>query len=284
MESKQNEKVWFVTGASKGLGADLIVKLLSDGYKVAASSRNKQSLIDLVGEHNDFLPLAMDVTSDQDVKKAVGLIIERFGRVDVVVNNAGYSQIGAVEELSDAEVKRNYDVNVFGPLNVIRHTAPYLRDQRSGHIINISSIGGIIGNYPAFGIYCSTKFAVAGYTEALAVEMAPFGIHTTLVYPGYFRTSFLEKDSVSLPAHPIEAYANAREVEAQHLNDINGNQPNDSKKAAAVFIELTNLEHPPVHFFMGVGISELVKGKLSIIEDALAENLELTESTAFTGA
>lgn len=276
----QTEKVWFVTGASKGLGAELVQRLLAEGYSVAATSRNKQALIDLAGNSQNFLPLSMDVTRDEDVKRAIGEVIEKFGRIDVIVNNAGYSQIGAVEELSADEVQKNFDVNVFGPLHVIRYAAPYLRAQRSGHIFNIASIGGFVGNFPAFGIYCSTKFAMAGYTEALAVEMEPFGVHTTLVYPGYFRTSFLEKDSAMVPAHPIEAYANAREVEAQHLNDINGNQPNDPKKAAEVFIALSKQEQPPVHFFMGVGAADFVKGKLTVIERSLTENRELAESTA----
>jgi NAD(P)-dependent dehydrogenase (short-subunit alcohol dehydrogenase family) len=282
-KEKQTEKVWFVTGASKGLGAELIQRLLTEGYKVIATSRKMQSLIDLVGEQESFLPLDMDVTSNADVKEAIRKGMERFGRIDVVVNNAGYSQIGAIEELTDEEVKKNFDVNVFGPLHVIRNVAPYLRAQGSGHIFNIASIGGFVADFPAFGIYCSTKFAMAGYTEALAVEMSPFGVHTTLVYPGYFRTNFLAKDSAMLPEHPIEAYADARAVEAQHLDEINGNQPNDPKKAAAVFIELSKQEHPPVHFFMGVGASEFVKTKIKVIEKAVAENLELAESTAITG-
>lgn len=281
METQQ-AKVWFVTGASKGLGADLVKQLLAQGYKVAATSRKKQALTEMIGEHDNFLPLTMDVTSNTDVKNAIEQVIEKFGQINVVVNNAGYSQIGAVEELTAEEVQRNFDVNVFGPLHVIRHVAPYLRQQRSGHIFNIGSIGGFVGNFPAFGIYCSTKFAMAGYSEALAVEMEPFGIHTTLVYPGYFRTNFLEKDSAMLPANPIEAYANAREVEAQHLNQINGNQPNDPKKAAEVFIELSKQERPPVHFFMGVGAAGFVREKLQVINAALDDNLELAESTAIT--
>lgn len=279
---QQNEKVWFVTGASKGLGADLVQRLLAEGYKVAATSRKKQSMIDLIGEHENFLPLTMDVTSNEDVKKAIDQVVDKFGSIDVVVNNAGYSQIGAIEELTDAEVKNNFNVNVFGPLNVIRNAAPYLRKQRAGHIFNIASIGGFVGDFAAFGIYCSTKFAMAGYTEALAVEMQPFGVHTTLVYPGYFRTTFLDKDSVMVPASPIEAYANAREVEAQHLKEINGNQPNDPKKAAEVFIELSKQETPPVHFFMGIDAAAMVNSKISTIELALASNLKLTESTAIT--
>ncbi len=278
----ETKKVWFITGASKGLGLSFVRELLSEGYMVAATSRNKQVLVDSVGDHENFLPLTMDVTTDEDVKQSVGKVIERFGRIDIMVNNAGYSQIGTVEELSDEEVRRNFDVNVFGALNVIRHVAPHLRQQQSGHIFNIASIGGIAGDFPAFGIYCSTKFAMAGFTEALAVEMKPFGIHTTLIYPAYFRTNFLEKDSAMLPANPIAAYANAREVEAAHVNDINGNQPNDPEKAAKVLIELSKQENPPVHFFMGVGAEEFVRGKIKVVEQALDENRELAISTAIS--
>ena len=277
---QHTEKVWFVTGASRGLGADLVRRLLAEGYKVAATSRTRQSLINMVGEQKDFLPLTMDVTSNDDVRNGIQETVARFGRIDVVVNNAGYSQIGAIEELTAQEVNRNFEVNVFGPLHVIRNVAPYLREQRAGHIINIASVGGIVGDFPAFGVYCATKFAMAGFTEALAVEMRPFGVHTTLVYPAYFRTSFLEKNSAMVPAHPIDAYVNARDVEAQHLNEINGNQPNDPAKAAAVLIELVKQERPPVHFFMGVGAAEFVKAKIKVIEQALEENKDLAESTA----
>ncbi|QJD96658.1 SDR family oxidoreductase [Mucilaginibacter robiniae] len=274
------KKVWFITGASKGLGLNFVQQLLAEGYQVAATSRNQQSLIDAVGVHEGFLPLSMDVTSNEEVKQTIEQVINKFGRIDIIVNNAGYSQIGTLEELSDEEVKRNFDVNVFGALHVIRNVAPYLRKQHSGHIFNISSVGGYIGDFAGFGIYCSTKFAMAGFTEALAVEMQPFGVKTTLIYPAYFRTNFLEKDSAMTPANPIDAYANAREVEASHLDEINGNQPNDPRKAAKVLIELSKQDNPPVHFFMGVGAYELAQAKIKVIEQALQNNKELAVSTA----
>lgn len=190
-----------------------------------------QSLEQAVGEASDlFLPLAMDVTDNDDVKAAIASCVHHFGRIDVVVNNAGYSLIGTLEELSDAEVKDNFNVNVFGSLHVIRHASPYLRQQKSGYIFNIASIGGYTGGYPGFGIYCATKFAVAGLTEALAEEMKDFGIHVSVVYPGYFRTDFLSSGSVKTAANPIAAYESARAVEQAHLHDINGNQPNDPEE------------------------------------------------------
>ncbi|MBE8719693.1 SDR family NAD(P)-dependent oxidoreductase [Sphingobacterium pedocola] len=261
----ETKKVWFVTGASKGLGLTLVHELLAQDYHVVATSRSQHALLEAIGEHTHFLPLEMDITNDSDVAKAVEIAVDTFGKIDVVVNNAGYSQIGTLEELTDEEARRNYDVNVFGSLNVIRHTAPHLRQQQSGHIFNIASIGGLVGSFPAFGIYCSTKFAVAGFTEALAVEMEPFGVHTTLVYPGYFRTDFLSKGSVQTPANPIDAYTAARASEAAHLDQINGNQPNDPQKAAELFIQLSKLDHPPVHFVMGEDAHGMVQDKIQLL-------------------
>ena len=181
------KNVWFVTGASKGLGLILVKKLLENGYRVAATTRSTELLINEVGNVSDtFLPIEMDVTENKNVKEVIAKTVGHFGKIDVIVNNAGFAQIGALEELSDTEAKKSFDVNVFGYLNVIRHATPYLRNQQSGHIFNISSIGGYIGNFPGFGVYCATKFAVAGFTESLAEEMKEFGVNVTLVYPGYF--------------------------------------------------------------------------------------------------
>lgn len=176
------EKVWFITGASKGLGLILAKKLLAQGYYVAATSRKKEVLIDELGAKSEkFLPLQMDLTDNTNVNKAIEATITHFGHIDRIVNNAGYGQMGTLEELTDEEVKKSFDVNVFGALNIIRNVAPHLRQQKSGHIFNISSIGGFIGNFASFGIYCSTKLAMAGFTEALAEEMKAFNVHTTLV-------------------------------------------------------------------------------------------------------
>ncbi|WBL24297.1 SDR family oxidoreductase [Zunongwangia sp. HGR-M22] len=276
------KKVWFVTGASKGLGLTLTKKLLAQGFRVAATSRSKNSLIAAIGEENEsFFPIEMDLTNNQNVKKAIEASIGHFGKIDVLVNNAGYSQIGTLEELSEKEVERNFKVNVFGYLNVIRNASAYLRQQKSGHLFNISSIGGYTGNFAGFGIYCSTKFAVTGFTEALAEEMKPFGVNTTLVYPGYFRTNFLSEGSVQTPANPIEEYKAAREMEQAHLNDINGNQPNDPEKAAEVFIALSQQENPPVHFFMGEDAYHYANLKIETIQKAMEENRDLGTSTGF---
>jgi NAD(P)-dependent dehydrogenase (short-subunit alcohol dehydrogenase family) len=276
------KKVWFITGASKGLGLTLVKKLLLQGFSIAATSRNKNSLINEIGEVSEkFLPIEMDLTKNGNVSKAIETAINHFGRIDVVVNNAGYSQIGTLEELSEEEVENNFKVNVFGSLNVIRNASYYLRKQKSGHIFNIASIGGYTGNFSGFGIYCATKFAVAGFTEALAEEMKPFGVNTTLVYPGYFRTNFLSEGSVQTPTNPIEDYITAREMEQAHLNDINGNQPNDPEKAAEALIALSEKENPPVHFFMGEDAYHYASLKIETIQKAMKENIILGTSTGF---
>ncbi|RYZ87096.1 MAG: SDR family oxidoreductase [Proteobacteria bacterium] len=198
-------KVWFITGASKGIGLVLAKKLLQAGYKVAATSRNDASLIKAVGARSDnFLPLAMDLQSEDSVRAAVQACVQTFGGMDSLVNNAGYGLFGTIEELSDEESRENYNVNVFGLLNVLRASLPILREQKSGHIFNISSVDGFAGGFPGVGIYCSTKFAVAGITEGLKEEVELFGIKTTLVYPGYFRTNFLNSGSMVLPKKTIK--------------------------------------------------------------------------------
>ncbi|KAB1230486.1 SDR family NAD(P)-dependent oxidoreductase [Chryseobacterium viscerum] len=277
----ETKKVWFVTGASKGLGFELVKKLLSEGFQVAATSRTVESLISTIGDTSEnFLPLSVNITDNNDIKSAIAKTVEHFGRIDVVVNNAGYGQIGTLEELTDEEARENYAVNVFGTLNVIRNAMPYLREQRSGNIFNISSVGGYSANFPGWGIYCSTKFAVAGFTEALAEEVKDFGIHATVVYPGYFRTDFLNKDSVKTPANPIQAYEAARNSEQAHLNEINGNQPNDPEKAADVLIQISKEKNPPVHLLLGVGTMEFLNNKIDILKKDAEKWEKLTVSTA----
>jgi len=276
----ETKKVWFVTGASKGLGLALVKKLLAKNYRVAAATRNAQSLISEIGEKSEtFLPLELNLMDNEDVQSAVVKTVDHFGQLDVVVNNAGYGQIGTLEELTDKEARANFDINVFGTLNVIRNTVPYLREQKSGHLFNISSIGGYFGNFPGWGIYCATKFAVAGLTESLAEEIKEFGVHATVVYPGYFRTDFLSKDSVKTPENPIQVYETARSSEQAHLNEINGNQPNNPEKGAEALIAISEVQNPPVHFLLGTGTSEFLDAKIKTITDDAKQWENLTMST-----
>jgi len=278
----ETKKVWFVTGASKGLGLTLVKKLLQNGYCVAATTRNTQSLIDEVGQSSEvFLPLEVNLTDNNDVKTAIKKSIEHFGKIDVVVNNAGYGQIGTLEELTDEEARGNFDVNVFGMLNVIRNVMPYLRTQKSGKIFNVSSVGGLFAGFPGWGIYCSTKFAVAGFTEALAEEAKAFGVTATVVYPGYFRTGFLAKGSVRTPKQAIQDYKAARQSEQAHLESISGNQPNDPEKAADVLIAINKEENPPVHLLLGHDAYDILKSKIDIITKDVEQWKNYTLSTAF---
>lgn len=275
------KKVWLVTGASKGLGLTLVKKLLNEGFRVAATSRNTQTLIQEIGIISDvFLPLEVDLTNDQNVKDAIVKSVVHFGQIDVVVNNAGYGQIGTLEELTDEEARSNFDINVFGSLHVIRHVMPYLREQKSGNIFNISSIGGFFAGFAGWGIYCATKFAVAGFTESLAAEAKSFGVKATVVYPGYFRTDFLAKGSVMLAKNPIAAYEEARQSEQTHLNDINGNQPNDPEKAAEVLIAISKEENPPVHLFLGNDAYDMAYNKISVVTNETEQWKSYTLSTA----
>ncbi|OLY94191.1 NADP-dependent 3-hydroxy acid dehydrogenase YdfG [Cnuella takakiae] len=276
------QKVWFVTGASKGLGLALVQKLLTQGYKVAATSRTLDSLKTAVGTDNsNFLPLALDLLNETDVQRAIHLTIDHFGSLDVVVNNAGYGLVGALEELSDVEARANFDVNVFGALNIIRQALPQLRRQRSGHIFNIASIGGFNGGFPGFGIYCATKFAVHGFSEGLLHEAAPFGIHTTLVMPGYFRTNFLEGSSLLTPKQELPEYQNVRDVQLQHQQQINNNQPGDPDKAADVLIAVAGMNTPPFHLFLGSDAVSLAEQKMTAVQQEVSDNRPLMTSTNF---
>jgi NAD(P)-dependent dehydrogenase (short-subunit alcohol dehydrogenase family) len=274
--------VWFVTGASKGLGLSLVKKLLDEGYSVAATSRNVDDLENAVGVSNEkFLPLAMNLLDETDVERAIKKSVDHFGRIDVVVNNAGYGLVGGLEELSDAEARANFDVNVFGALNVIRKSLPFLRQQKSGHIFNIASVGGFIGTFPGFGIYCATKFAMHGFTESLATEVKPFGIQATVVSPGYFRTNFLEPSSLQVPKKEMEEYKTVREAQHAHQFDINGKQMGDPDKAASVLITVAAMKEAPLHLFLGSDAYEFVNKKIDSLRDSMQSVKELATSTAY---
>lgn len=274
--------VWFITGASKGLGLILVKRLLAEGYKVAATSRNVKELQRAVGNSiATFIPLQVDIADNASVSNAIKNVIKKFGSLDVVVNNAGYGQLGTIEELTDAEARQNFDVNVFGTLNVIRNVMPHFRNKKAGHIINISSIAGFLGAFPGWGIYNATKFAVAGLTEALSAETASMGIKTTIVYPGYFKTNFLLQGSLKVAKNPIADYKEARDLEVWHETQAIGNQPGDPEKAAWAFIKLAESENPPLHFFMGSDAVSMANNKIGILQASIKDNEELSHSTNF---
>ncbi|MDB4943281.1 MAG: short-chain dehydrogenase/reductase [Labilithrix sp.] len=278
----KNDKVWFITGASKGLGLSLARRVLREGGRVAATSRSRKALIAALGEQSaSLLSLEVDLLDAGSVRDAVAATLGHFGALDVVVNNAGYGQLGTIEELSDAETRKNFDVNVFGLLNVLRAVLPHLREKRTGHIFDISSIAGFVGGFSGWGIYVATKFAVAGITESLHADLAEHGVHVTLVYPGYFRTAFLEQGSLALPESPIAAYAAARASHAQHVEEINSRQPGDPERLAGVLVETAASASPPLHLFLGSDAFAMATQKLDGLRAELARHEAVSRSTDF---
>jgi NAD(P)-dependent dehydrogenase (short-subunit alcohol dehydrogenase family) len=277
----ESNKVWFVTGASKGLGLTLVKLLLKNGNKVVATSRIVDDLAKAVNQESEnFLPLAVALTNEGNVAQAIEQTIEKFGRIDVIVNNAGYGLVGSFEEITDEEIRQNFDVNVFGTLNVIRKTVPFLRKQKSGHIINIASIAGYIGD-GGFGSYTSTKFAVVGLSEALAAEVKPFGIHVTMIAPGLFRTNFLSKGSVMYTKQEIEAYQSVRDLSVFLDNEIDGKQEGDPEKAAEAMVRIASEENPPLHLLLGSDAYKAVSEKLSTLQKEFDQWKEVSTSTDF---
>lgn len=274
-----DDQVWFITGASKGLGLELARRLVQRGARVAVTSRSSAALTRELGDA--VLALEVDLGDEASVGRAVQATVERFGRLDVVVNNAGYGQMGAVEEVSDAEARRNFDVNVFGVLNVLRATLPQLRAQRAGHVLNIASIGGFVGSFSGWGVYCASKFALAGLTEGLREDLADLGVQVTLVYPGYFRTEFLSADSVGLPGTRIADYVAARSSERTHRESIAGNQPGDPGKLAEVLIATALQPAAPLHLFLGSDALSMAESKLGAMHDEVERHAATSRSTDF---
>jgi len=274
------KKVWFITGASKGLGLSLVHQLLKAGQFVAATSRNIDELKNVVTvETAKFLPLAVNLADEKSVEAAIKDTIAKFEKIDVVINNAGYGIGGSIEELSDIETRNSFDVNVFGTLNVIRKASPYLRAQRSGHIINIASIAGIAGA-TGWAIYAATKSAVIALSEVSAEDLKEFGIKVTVVAPGAFRTSFLTADSLILATKPIAEYEEVRATHAKYLN-MDGQQIGDPEKAAAAMISLASMPNPPVHLLLGNDAFQRANSKVETLQKEFRDWKAITISTDF---
>jgi NAD(P)-dependent dehydrogenase (short-subunit alcohol dehydrogenase family) len=256
--------VWFITGASKGFGLTFVKQLLAKGDKVAATSRNAADITKQVGDATNLLALTVDLTNEESVQSAIAQTHATFGRLDIIVNNAGYFIAGSIEELSDLEFRQTMDVNVFGTINVIRAAMPHLREQGSGHIINFSSTAGYKG-YPCAASYNAAKFAIIGLSEALAEEVKPFGVKVTAVAPGYFRTNFLSEGSLMVAKNLIPAYNTSALEKA--MVDMNGNQAGDPEKLVAALISLSTHDNPPVHLLMGPDAYHSITDKRR--EDAL---------------
>lgn len=253
-------KTWFITGASRGFGALVAERALAQGDAVVATARSPQAVTDRFGTHPNLLAVELDVTDEAQARSAAQAAIGRFGRIDVLLNNAGYGLMGAVEEASAAEIEAVYRTNVFGLLTVTRAVLPHMRRQRAGRILNISSIGGYRGA-AGFGIYSSTKFAVEGLSEALYAELAPLGIHVTVVEPGYFRTDFLDASSLSVSPTIIEDYAATAGRVRSVATDLNHAQPGDPTKLAKVLVELADAPNPPVRLPLGSDTVAAIRAK-----------------------
>jgi NAD(P)-dependent dehydrogenase (short-subunit alcohol dehydrogenase family) len=273
-------KTWFITGASRGFGSLVVERALAKGDAVAATARNPQIVIDRFGAHPNLLAVALDVTDETQAIAAAKAAIDRFGRIDILLNNAGFGLMGAVEEASAAEVEAVYRTNVFGLLTVTRAVLPHMREARSGRILNISSIGGYRGA-AGFGIYSSTKFAVEGLSEALHDELAPIGIHVTVVEPGYFRTDFLDASSLSVSARRIADYdATAGKVRSVAAG-LSHNQPGDPGKLADVLVAFVDAPNPPVRLPLGSDTVAAIEKKHQTDRAILAEWRTVSVSTDF---
>jgi len=275
----KRQKTWFITGASRGFGLEITKAVLASGDNVVATVRSKAAEFSSQFEKDsNLLVVTMDVTDEQQIKEAVQQALGHFKQIDVLVNNAGYGLLAGVEEASNEEVKQNYEVNVFGTLNVIRAVLPSMREKKAGHIINISSVGGL-GAYMGWGLYGSTKFAIEGITEALAMEVAPLGIHATVVAPGFFRTNFLDESSLFSNKKIIADYADTVGGMREFAAKVNYQQPGDPKKLAQAFITLANAENPPVHLPLGKDTLERFRSKTAAFEKDIANWYDVITST-----
>jgi NAD(P)-dependent dehydrogenase (short-subunit alcohol dehydrogenase family) len=278
-----NDKpVWFITGCSTGFGRELARHTLELGYPTVVTARTPSQVEDLVAEHGDHaIALTLDVTKPDQIDAAVKAALARFGRIDVLVNNAGYGLEGAVEETSLEEVRQQYDVNVFGMISMIQGVLPHMRARRSGHVVNISSMGGIT-TFPALTIYNSTKFAVEGLSQGLAAEVKPFGIKVTIIEPGSFRTNWAGA-SLRHSETVIADYEPSVGAGRASLAARNGQQVGDPKKAAVAIVTAVQAENPPLHLLLGSDALMHVGRKLGSLQAEIAQWAPLSLSTNFSG-
>ena len=255
-----DKNVWFVTGAGRGMGVDIVKAALAAGHAVVATGRNTDAVASALGEADDLLVVKLDVTRPEDAKAAVAAAVNRFGRIDVLVNNAGNFYAGFFEELSPEDFRAQIETNLFGPVNVTRAVLPVLRAQRRGLIVTISSTGGISGQ--AFvSAYSAAKFGVEGWIESLAPEVAPFGIRTMLVEPGFFRTELLTDESTKWPEASIDDYAETTRQTVTAWKQMNGLQGGDPAKLAKALIQLAGSDEPPLRWPAGADAVETFEKK-----------------------
>src|SRR5438270_1276340 len=258
-----NRKVWFITGAGRGMGADIAKAALAAGHAVVASARDVGRVSKALGQSNDLLAVKLDVTSRADADAAVRAAVERFGRIDVLVNNAASFYAGYFEELTPEQMDRQLAASLIGPMNVTRAVLPVMRKQRSGHIISISSSAGLSGAFEFGTAYAASKFGLEGFMESLQVEVAPFGIATTVVNPGFFRTELLTEQSTNYAAPSIADYDERRQKQLEFWKAQNGRQSGDPAKLARALVIIASQEPPPRRFIAGSDAITIVEQKVA---------------------
>ncbi|MFI1461522.1 SDR family NAD(P)-dependent oxidoreductase [Nocardia carnea] len=275
---------WFVTGTSRGLGLELVKQLLDRGDNIAATTRNAERLHAGLAGHDTgrLLALTVDLADEAQVRNAVRDTLDRFDAVDVLVNNAGYGYLAAIEEVSDSAARQMFDIQVFGVWNVLRAVLPHLRARRRGHIVNISSILGLT-TMPGWGLYSAGKFALEAMSEALAAEVADSGIRVTLVEPGYFRTDFLTTDSLALPAATTDGYETIRDTTRDHLA-LQGTQLGDPVRGIRAILELVDRGDGPLRQVLGSDAQAFASAKVESLRADLETGKDLASSTDFPRA
>ncbi|WP_285106352.1 SDR family oxidoreductase [Promicromonospora sp. MEB111] len=276
-----NTKVWFITGASRGMGVDIARAALSDGHSVVATGRSADRVLASVGEHENLLALSLDITDPDAAADAARAAVDRFGRIDVLVNNAGNFYAGYFENISPAQFRAQMETNFFGPLNVTRAILPVMRAQRSGQVITVTSSAGLIGQ-EFCAAYAASKFALEGWMESLRFDLEPFGISTMAVEPGFFRTELLVEGSSTIwPELDIEDYAERTTQTVAAWKSMNGQQGGDPKKLAQALVALSDSGHLPLRFVAGADATAGVEQNLATIQGQLDANRELSASLSY---
>jgi len=278
-----NKKVWFITGAGRGMGVDIAKAALAAGYRVAATGRNIEKVTQAIGESADLLVVKLDVNNPADAEAAVTSVVEQFGRIDVLVNNAGNFYAGFFEELSPEDFRAQVETNLFGPMNVTRAVLPVMRKQRAGLVVQISSTAGVNGG-EFTSAYAASKFGVEGWIESLTPEVAPFGIRTMLVEPGFFRTELLTPESTNYAKPSIDDYAEKTRQTITAWNGMNGLQGGDPAKLARALIQLASQDEPPLRWAAGAdAVKELERKAQRLLDEANAYR-DLSSSLAINEA
>jgi NAD(P)-dependent dehydrogenase (short-subunit alcohol dehydrogenase family) len=279
--ANSDAKVWLITGSSSGFGRSLVEAVLKKGDRVVATARKPEQLNDLIQQYPETIhTVRLDVTNLQEVQAAIESALNQYDRIDVLVNNAGYASAGAIEEFSDEDIRRQFETNVFGALNVTRAVLPTMREQRSGHILNISSSSGVASS-SGFGIYSATKFALEGASEALAQEVKPLGIKVTMIEPGLFRTKLIGQGVI--PKHLIADYTETSGKIIEWSRAMDGKQPGDPAKAAAAMIQVVESDNPPLRLALGDDAVNVIAQKLDAMKAELEAWKPVSLSTAFEG-